>query len=127
MRHADTRRQLDDAVNHVEAALKDLSERLEDALPGSGRRRRIARAKRAVRRTAGSLTDRVSGRQVSSLVDDTRRVVSDHPVQVALTAAVAGYCVWSLIRLANGRPAGHDGASLADRFRSAQGEGGLHH
>lgn len=126
MRHMDTRKQLDAAVENVESALRNLSDRLEDVLPGSSHRRRVSRAGRAIRRTASSVVDRVSPDHASSLVADTRRTVSEHPVRVALTAALAGYCVWSLFKLANGRLEGNS-HSLADRFRSARDEGVLHH
>ena len=101
----------------MESALKDLSERLEDALPGSDDlRHRVTRAKRAIRRGAGSVADHVTP-PYPSLVEETRRTVRDHPVRVALTAAMAGYCVWSLLRLANGRASSRGNShSLRDRF-----------
>jgi hypothetical protein len=131
MRYPDTHRQLDDAVNHVESALKNLSDRLEDFLPGDRHRRRLTRARRAIGRTTSSVIDRVPG-QASALLTDTRRGVTNHPVRTALTAMLAGLCLWSLFRLvSNGRsPRRLNGRSFADRFRSAQAaqeEGVLRH
>ncbi|MGH8193030.1 MAG: hypothetical protein ACREQ8_01335 [Woeseiaceae bacterium] len=128
MRQTDVRQQLDAAVSNMESALKDLSERLEDALPGSDDlRHRVTRAKRAIRRGAGSVADHVTP-PYPSLVEETRRTVRDHPVRVALTAAMAGYCVWSLLRLANGRASLRGNShSLSDRFRSSQKEGFFRH
>ncbi len=130
MRNAHAR-QLDDAVDHVESALKNLSDRLEDMLPGNRQRRRLARARRAIGRTTSSVVERVPG-QASALLAGTRRGVADHPLRVALTATIASICVWSLFRLlSNGKsPARHNGRSIVDRFRSAQAaqeEGVLRH
>ena len=63
------------------------------------------------------------------LLADTRRGVTNHPVGTALTAALAGICIWSLFRLlANDRsPMRLNGRSVADRYRSAQEEGVLRH
>jgi ElaB/YqjD/DUF883 family membrane-anchored ribosome-binding protein len=125
MRYPDARNQLDAAVSNVESALKNLSDRLEDVLPGNSHRRRISRARRAITRTASSVAERVPG-QASSLVEDTRRTVREHPVRVALTAAIAGYFVWSLIRVANEKSENRGyGRSLADRYRTSQDEGVL--
>lgn len=131
MRHPYTHHQLDDAVNHVESALRNLSDRLEDFLPGNRHRRRLTRAGRAIGRASSSVIDRVPG-QASALLADTRRGVSNHPVRTALTAMLAGLCIWSLFRLVSNRrsPMRLNGRSLADRFRSAQAaqeEGVLRH
>jgi ElaB/YqjD/DUF883 family membrane-anchored ribosome-binding protein len=125
MRHLDTREQLDAAVSNVESALKNLSERLDDVLPGSDRlSHRVTRAKRAIRRTASSVADRIPADRASQLVAETGRTVREHPLRVALTAALAGYCVWSLLRLTNGRGNSHP---LADRFRAAREHVDLRH
>lgn len=127
MRHPDTHHQLDDAVNHVESALKNLSDRLEDFLPGNRHRRRLTRARRAIGRTTNSVIEHVPG-QASALLADTRRGVTDHPVRTALTAILAGLCIWSLFRLvSNKSPARIEGRTLADRYRAAQQEGVLRH
>lgn len=127
MRHQEAQHQLHDAVNHVESALRNLSERMEDFLPGSRHRRRLARARRALGRRTSSVVERVPG-QASALLADTRRGVTDHPVRTALTAMLAGLFVWSLFRLLSNRsPARLEGRTLADRYRSAQQEGALRH
>jgi ElaB/YqjD/DUF883 family membrane-anchored ribosome-binding protein len=118
MRHLDPRDQLDAAVSNVESALRHLSERLDDVLPGSNDlSRRVTRAKRALRRTTGSMVDHFPSDRASQLVAETGRTVREHPLRAVLTAAAAGYCVWSLIRLANGRDDSH---TLAGRFRAAR-------
>jgi hypothetical protein len=63
------------------------------------------------------MVDRFPSDRASQLVAETGRTVRQHPLRTALTAAAAGYCVWSLIRLANGREDRH---SLAARFRAAR-------
>lgn len=129
MRHSDVRSQLDTAFGNVESALRHLSDRLDDVLPDYGRRRKMSRAGRAIRRTASSVADRVLPRNTPSLMEDTRRTVREHPVGTVLTAALAGYCVWSLLRAANarhGRLTTDDGRTLAGRLRAAQ-EGALRH
>jgi hypothetical protein len=42
--------------------------------------------------------------RASAIAADTGRTVREHPVKTLLTAAVAGYCVWSLVRYATERP-----------------------
>lgn len=129
MRQSDVRTQLDTAFTSVESALRNLSDRLEDVLPDHGRRSRISRAGRALRRTAGSVAERVTPQHASSLVEDTRRTVREHPFGTVLTAAAAGFCVWSLLRMANSRHAQttDDRRTLASRFRAAQEEGVIRH
>lgn len=129
MRHSDVRSQLDTAFGNVESALKNLSDRLDDVLPDHGRRSRISRARRAVRRTASSVAGRVMPHHGSSLVEDTRRTVREHPVGTVLTAAVAGFAVWSVLRMANSRHTltTGNGRTLAGRFRAAQEEGVMRH
>lgn len=128
MRYPEARHQLDDAVNHVESALRNLSDRLEDLLPGNRHRRRLTRARRAIGRTASSVAGRVPG-QASALLADTRRGVASHPLRTALAAVLAGLAVWSLLRLVSNRsPERLDGRrTLAGRYRSAQEEGVLRH
>lgn len=127
MRHQDAQHQLQDAVNHVESALRNLSDRMEDFLPGNRHRRRLARARRAIGRRTSSVVERVPG-QASALLADTRRGVTDHPLRTVLTAVLAGVCVWSLFRLLSNRsPARLEGRTLAQRYRSAQEEGVLRH
>lgn len=127
--HSDVRSQLDAAFGNVESALKNLSERLDDVLPDYGRQRKIARARRAIRRTASSVVERVRPHE-GGLMEDTRRTVREHPFGTLLTAAAAGFFVWSLFRIASSR---HEGSTtghartLAGRFREAQEEGVMRH
>jgi hypothetical protein len=104
MRQADVRKQFDAAIHTVEATLRDLSDRLE-ALPGAGKRRSpaVRRAQRTLQRTAHNVADHIPFERASNLAADTRRTVAQHPVTTALTAAIAGYCIWSLIRYSNSR------------------------
>ena len=102
MRQADLKKQFDAAIHSVEATLRDLSDRL-DALPGAGKHRSpvVRRARRTLQRTAHSVADHIPFERASNLAADTRRTVTQHPVTTALTAAIAGYCIWSLIRYSN--------------------------
>lgn len=123
MRHTDVRSQLDTAFGNVESALRHLSDRLDDVLPDNGYRRPISRAGRALRRTASQVADRVRPHHAGSLVEDTRRTVREHPVSTVLTAAAAGFLVWSLLRLSNSRNARSGGRhTLAGRFRAGHGD-----
>jgi ElaB/YqjD/DUF883 family membrane-anchored ribosome-binding protein len=99
MRQAKVREQVKAAIHNVESALQDLSDRL-DTLPGnSGRRRsRVRRAGRRLRRTAGTFAENVPIERASAIAADTGRTVRQHPLTTALTAAIAGYLVWSLVR-----------------------------
>ncbi len=122
MRHSDVFSQLETAFGNVESALKNLSDRLDDALPDY-RRRPIKRAGQALRRTANQVAERVRPEHAGSLMEDTRRTVREHPVSTVLAAAAAGYVVWSLLRMGNTqhqRPG--VGRTLANRFRAAQGD-----
>lgn len=106
MRDKSTRRHIDTALENVESALRDLSDRLEEALPGKRRlRHRVARAEDSLRRTAHGVAGRLPRERTASLVESAERTIRMHPVKVALTAAVAGYCAWSIVRFANGRTA----------------------
>lgn len=107
MKNIGTRRQIDVAVRNVESALKDLSDRLDDALPGTARsrRNRLHRAEAAIRRTAHNVAGRLPTERGASLLEDAGQTVRAHPLTVALTAAAAGCLVWSLLHLAgNSRP-----------------------
>lgn len=128
MRYPEARHQLDDAVNHVESALRNLSDRLEDVLPGNRQRRRLTRARRAIGRTTSSVIERVPG-QASALLGETRRGVSNHPVRTALLAMFAGLAAWSLLRLVSNRSPERleDRRTLAGRFRATDQEGVLRH
>jgi L-serine deaminase len=104
MRDKSARKQIDTAIGNVESALRDLSDRLEEIVPGRRRlRNRVARAEDRLRRTAHSVADRLPRERTASLVESAERTVRAHPVEVALTAAIAGYCAWSILRFANGR------------------------
>lgn len=106
MKDKRARKQIDAALGNVESALRDLSDRLEDVVPGRKRyRNRLARAEDGLRRTARSVAGRLPRERTASLVESAEQTVRAHPVRVALTAAVAGYCAWSLFRFANGHSA----------------------
>ncbi|HLT89395.1 MAG TPA: hypothetical protein VKZ85_00510 [Woeseiaceae bacterium] len=124
MRNADVRSQLDSALGNVESALRNLADRLDDVLPDTGRRP-LSRAGRAIRRRASRMAERVRPHQELSLLEDTRRTVREHPMGTIVTAAVAGWLVWSVLRAANSR---HEGAeeerTLTGRFRSMMGREG---
>jgi ElaB/YqjD/DUF883 family membrane-anchored ribosome-binding protein len=108
MRQSDVRKQFKAAIRSAESALQDLSDRLDD-LPGTGSRHStIRRAKRSLRRTAGAVAEHVPIERASAIAADTGRTVREHPVKTLLTAAIAGYCVWSLVRYATERPAGRE-------------------
>jgi hypothetical protein len=118
MRQSDVRRQFKTALRNAETALQDLSERLDD-LPGTGRRKSsLQRAGRSLRRTAGSMAEHVPLDRASAIAADTSRTVREHPVKTLLTAAIAGYCVWSLVRFATEK------ASDSGMRAGNRGEGG---
>jgi hypothetical protein len=120
MIQAHVKKQFDAAIGNVESALRDLSERLE-SLPVTGRpRNSFRRAGRTLRRTAGSFADHVPLERASAIAADTGRSVRQHPVTAALTAAVAGYCIWSLIQYSASRSGA--GRRFAAR-RDEQSEG----
>lgn len=106
MRQAKVRKQFKAAIRNVESALQDLSDRL-DAIPGSSGRNRssVRRAGRTLRRTAGTVAGHVPLERASAIAADTGRTVRQHPVKTALTAAVAGYLVWTLVRYSTERTA----------------------
>lgn len=105
MKDKRARKHIDTAIGNVESALRDLSDRLEEVVPGRRRRHgsRLARAEEGLRRTARSVAGHLPRERTASLVDTAEQTVRAHPVKVALTAAVAGYCAWSIFRFANGR------------------------
>jgi ElaB/YqjD/DUF883 family membrane-anchored ribosome-binding protein len=102
MRQSDVRKQFKAAIRNAESALQDLSDRFDD-LPGA--RSRIRRAGRSLRRTAGSVAEHVPFERASAIAADTGRTVRAHPVTTLMTAAIAGYCIWSLVRYATERTA----------------------
>ena len=105
MRQAYAKNQFDAAFRSIESALQDITDRL-DSLPGSRTRRStLRRAGRNLRRTAGSIADHVPFDRASEMAADTGRVVRQNPIKTALTAAIAGYCIWSLIRYSTSHPA----------------------
>lgn len=123
MRHtSDVFSQLESAFGNVESALKNLSDRLDDALPDYGRRHPVKRAGQALRRTASQVAERVRPDHGGSLMEDTRRTVREHPVGTVFAAAAAGIVVWSLLRMGNSHERSGVSRSLANRFRAAQGE-----
>jgi hypothetical protein len=105
MRQTYVKNRFDAAIRNIESALEDLNDRL-DSLPGSRSPRSTLRhAGRTLRRKAGYLADHVPFDRASAMAADTGRVVRQNPVKTALTAAIAGYCIWSLIRYSNSRTA----------------------
>lgn len=114
MIQAHVKKQFDAAIGNVESALRELSDRL-DSLSGSRRSRSpMHRAGRTLKRQASYFADHVPLERASAFAADTGRTVRRHPVTTALTAAVAGYCLWSLIQYSTSRTAGrgsrHGGA-----------------
>lgn len=119
MKETNARKHIDAALGNVESALRDLSDRLEEAVPGRRRiRSRLARAEDGLRRTAHSVAGHLPRRQTASLLETAENTVRAHPVRVALTAAVAGYCAWSLYRYANDRARVRKEKPGLSRFRA---------
>jgi hypothetical protein len=105
MRQTYAKNQFDAALGNIESALQDISDRL-DSLRGSRTPgRSLRRAGRNLRRTASSIAGHVPFDRASEMAADTGRVVRQNPVKTALTAAIAGYCIWSLIQYSTSRPA----------------------
>jgi ElaB/YqjD/DUF883 family membrane-anchored ribosome-binding protein len=102
MRQSDVRKQFKAAVRNAESAVQDLADRFDD-LQGGGSRSAIRRARKSLRRSAGTFADRVPFDRATAFAADTGRRVREHPVRVLVTAAVAGYCVWALLRYATER------------------------
>ena len=115
MIQAHVRKQFDAAIENVESALRDLSDRLESLADSRRPRSTMRRAGRDLKRRASSFVDHVPLERASAIAAETGRTVRQHPVTTVLTAAVAGYCIWSLIqystnRTAAGRGSRHSGA-----------------
>jgi ElaB/YqjD/DUF883 family membrane-anchored ribosome-binding protein len=116
MRQTYVKNQFHAAIRNVESALQELTDRL-DSLPGTGRPGSTLRhAGRTLRRRAGSLADHVPFERASEMAADTGRVVRENPVKTVLTAAIAGYCIWSLIQYSTSRTA----AGKSSRFSEAE-------
>jgi ElaB/YqjD/DUF883 family membrane-anchored ribosome-binding protein len=123
MRHTDVKKHLDVAIHNVESALQDLADRLE-VLPDKGTRKSaVRRAGRTLKRTADTVAEHIPFERASTLAADTGRTVRQHPVKTALTAAIAGYCLWSLIRYANDRTAAEKTARAGSSDESGEGAG----
>lgn len=119
MRQTYAKNQFDAALRSIESTLQDITDRL-DSLPGSRTpASTLRRAGRNLRRTAGSIADHVPFDRASEMAADTGRVVRQNPVKTVLTAAIAGYCIWSLIRYSTSRPAAgrHSRSSDAETNR----------
>jgi hypothetical protein len=105
MRQINLKDQVQAAIGNVESAVQELNDRL-DMLPGRGSPgTRLRRAGRNLRRTAGSLADHVPLERASRMAADTGRTLRQHPVKTVLTAAIAGYCIWSLLEYSISRSA----------------------
>lgn len=115
MIQAHVKKQFEAAIENAESALRDLSERLESLSASRRPRSTMRRAGRNLKRRASSFVDHVPLERASTFAADTGRTVRQHPVTTVLTAAVAGYAIWSLIqystnRTAAGRSSRHSGA-----------------
>lgn len=122
MRQTYAKNQFDAALRSIESTLQDITDRL-DSLPGSRTpASTLRRAGRNLRRTAGSIAGHVPFDRASEMAADTGRVVRQNPVKTVLTAAIAGYCIWSLIRYSTSRPAAgrHPRSSDAETNRRLQ-------
>jgi ElaB/YqjD/DUF883 family membrane-anchored ribosome-binding protein len=118
MRQTYVQRRLEAPVRNARSALKELADRL-DSLPGSRSRKSTLRhAGRTLRRTAGSLADHVPLERASEMAADTGRVVRQNPVKTVLTAAIAGYCIWSLIQYSNSHRAAENSSRSSDAERN---------
>lgn len=123
MIQAQVKKQFDAAIENVEDALRDLSERLESLSRGGRSHSTMRRAGRNLKRRAGSLAEHVPLERASAFAADTGRTVRQHPVTTVLAAAVAGYCIWSLVQYATHRTAaGQRSGARRDDF-SGKGEG----
>lgn len=105
MIQAHVKKQFDAAIENVEYALRDLSDRLESLSDSRRPRSAMREAGRSLRRRASFFAGHVPLERASAIAADTGRTVRQHPVTTALTAAVAGYCIWSLIQYSTNRAA----------------------
>jgi ElaB/YqjD/DUF883 family membrane-anchored ribosome-binding protein len=105
MIQAHVKKQFDAAIENVESALRDLSDRLESLSQSRRPPTAMRRAGRNLKRRATSFADHVPLERASAIAADTGRTVRQHPVTTVLTAAVAGYCIWSLIQYSTNRTA----------------------
>jgi ElaB/YqjD/DUF883 family membrane-anchored ribosome-binding protein len=105
MIQAHVKKQFDAAIENVESALRDLSDRLESLSQSRRPPTAMRRAGRNLKRRASSFADHVPLERASAIAADTGRTVRQHPVTTVLTAAVAGYCIWSLVQYSTNRTA----------------------
>lgn len=119
MIQAHVKKQFDAAIENVESALQVLSDRLESLSDSRRPRSTMRRAGRNLKRRASSFADHVPLERASEIAADTGRTVRQHPITTALTAAVAGYCIWSLIQYSTSRTA----AGRGSRSEKLAGEG----
>jgi hypothetical protein len=118
MRQTYAKNRFDSAIRNVESALQELTDRL-DLLPDRGRPGATFRhAGRTLRRKASSLADHVPFERASEIAADTGRVVRQNPVKTLLTAAIAGYCIWSLIQYSTSRTAAGKSSRFSDDERN---------
>jgi ElaB/YqjD/DUF883 family membrane-anchored ribosome-binding protein len=118
MRQTYVKNQFDAAIRNVESAMDELADRLH-SLPGTASPRSSLRhAGRTLRRKAGSLADHVPVERASEIAADTGRVVRQHPVTTAITAAIAGYCIWTLIQYSTSRAAAGRNSRFSDAERN---------
>jgi ElaB/YqjD/DUF883 family membrane-anchored ribosome-binding protein len=112
MIQAHVKKQFDAAIGNVESALRELSDRLESLSQSRRPRSPMRRAGRNLKQRASSLAGHVPLDRASAIAADTGRTFRQHPVTTVLTAAVAGYCVWSLIQYSTSRSAANRGSRI---------------
>jgi hypothetical protein len=120
MIQAHVKKQFDAAIGNVESALRELSDRLESLSQSRRPRSPMRRAGRNLKQRASSLAGHVPLDRASAIAADTGRTFRRHPVTTVLTAAVAGYCIWSLIQYSTSRTANR-GSRIAGGRETAFG------
>jgi ElaB/YqjD/DUF883 family membrane-anchored ribosome-binding protein len=118
MRQTYVKNQFDAAIRNVESALEELADRLHSRPVTASPRSSLRHAGRTLRRKAGSLADHVPFERASEMAADAGRVVRHHPVKTVVTAAIAGYCIWTLIQYSASRAGGHLSRSLGPGRRN---------
>lgn len=118
MRQTYVKNQFDAAIRNVESALEELADRLHSRPVTASPRSSLRHAGRTLRRKAGSLADHVPFERASEMAADAGRVVRHHPVKTVVTAAIAGYCIWTLIQYSTRRAAAGRNSRLSEAERN---------
>jgi ElaB/YqjD/DUF883 family membrane-anchored ribosome-binding protein len=118
MRQTYVKNQFDAAIRNVESALEELADRLHSRPVTASPRSSLRHAGRTLRRKAGSLADHVPFERASEMAADAGRVVRHHPVKTVVTAAIAGYCIWTLIQYSTSRAAAGRNSRLSEAERN---------